>query len=183
MQKEYLNASLNIEQIVLDNGKGYDIKSALTAAGWEYASLNELDSLNDSKDKRNEPYLGLKLKTAGAYIAGWLKADDVLNLKFGYIGDNVLINGVEISKDDLAEPYQVTVIEDTYVKIETTSKNTVVLKQLMLNEPIAPVTLPDSPQGLNSAKAAVKAVKVIRDGQLLIEQNGQLYNAQGTIVK
>lgn len=37
--------------------------------------------------------------------------------------------------------------------------------------------------GINNAEAAVKAVKVIRDGKLFIEKNGVLYDAQGTIVK
>ena len=183
-EKRYLLFSLNIEQWVLDNGKRTnDFLMALGNAGWDYANVNELDSLNDSKSARNEPYLGLKLKTAGAYVAGWLRANETINLKFGYVGDDVIINGATIAKADLEQPIQLTVDQDTYIKIETTTKSTVVLKQLMLNDPIADVVLPDSPQGLNPAKAAVKAVKVIRDGQLLIEQNGQLYNAQGTIVK
>lgn len=37
--------------------------------------------------------------------------------------------------------------------------------------------------GIDNADAAVKAVKVVRDGKLFIEKNGVLYNAQGTIVK
>ncbi len=37
--------------------------------------------------------------------------------------------------------------------------------------------------GIDNTEAAVKAVKVIRDGKLFIEKNGVLYNAQGTIVK
>ena len=41
----------------------------------------------------------------------------------------------------------------------------------------------DIATGINNAEAAVKAVKVIRDGKLFIEKNGVLYDAQGTIVK
>ncbi len=37
--------------------------------------------------------------------------------------------------------------------------------------------------GCENTEAAVKAVKVIRDGQLFIEKNGILYNAQGAVVK
>lgn len=37
--------------------------------------------------------------------------------------------------------------------------------------------------GMENADAAVKAVKVVRNGQLFIEKNGVLYNAQGAIVK
>lgn len=37
--------------------------------------------------------------------------------------------------------------------------------------------------GINNAEEAVKAVKVIRNGQLFIEKNGVLFNAQGAVVK
>lgn len=37
--------------------------------------------------------------------------------------------------------------------------------------------------GIDNTEATVKAVKVVRDGQLLIQKNGVLYNAQGAIVK
>ncbi|MBQ7438885.1 MAG: hypothetical protein IJV28_02840 [Paludibacteraceae bacterium] len=38
-------------------------------------------------------------------------------------------------------------------------------------------------QGIDNIDAAVKATKVVRDGQLLIIKNGVEYNAQGTILK
>ena len=41
----------------------------------------------------------------------------------------------------------------------------------------------DTPSALDNTEAAVKAVKVIRDGKLFIEKNGVLYDAQGTVVK
>ena len=37
--------------------------------------------------------------------------------------------------------------------------------------------------GINNAEEAIKAVKVIRNGQLFIEKNGVLFNAQGAVVK
>ena len=37
--------------------------------------------------------------------------------------------------------------------------------------------------GIDNTDAAVKAVKVVRNGQLFIEKNGVLYNAQGAVVK
>lgn len=40
-------------------------------------------------------------------------------------------------------------------------------------------TLEEIPTGINNAEEAVKAVKVIRNGQLFIEKNGVLFNAQG----
>lgn len=39
------------------------------------------------------------------------------------------------------------------------------------------------PTAIDNTEATVKAVKVIRNGQLMIEKNGVLFNAQGTIVK
>ena len=41
----------------------------------------------------------------------------------------------------------------------------------------------DVPTAISNTNAAVKAVKVVRNGQLFIEKNGVLYNAQGAIVK
>ena len=39
------------------------------------------------------------------------------------------------------------------------------------------------PTAIDNAQETVKATKVIRNGQLLIEKNGVLFNAQGTVVK
>jgi len=39
------------------------------------------------------------------------------------------------------------------------------------------------PEGISNTAASVKAVKVIRDGQLLILRDGVMYNAQGAMVK
>ena len=44
-------------------------------------------------------------------------------------------------------------------------------------------TKDDSSTALDNTEAEVKAVKVVRDGQLLILKNGVLYNAQGAVVK
>ena len=156
--KDYLSKNVNIEQLVLDYGTKYDIKSALTAAGWAYENVDQLDTLNDLENKaaRNEPYLGLKLKTKGAYIMGNLAVDGVLLVKFGNIGCdiNVTAKGASVDandtykKEDLwREDDQAYVLpvygftEDVLLTITTTDKGTVVLKQLMLDE-LATVTLP-----------------------------------------
>ena len=196
LEKTFITSSLNIEQLVLDNGTNYDIKAALTAAGWEYENLSTLDSLNDDKTARNEPYLGLKLKTSGAYLAGWLKATDVLLVKFGNLGKNdaeginVYINGTEnkLTHEALVNTERVLSFAyetDTYIKIVAPNANTYVFKQLMLNEDIAEVTLPASPEttAIDNTDAAVKATKRVINGVLFIEKNGVLYNAQGAVVK
>ncbi len=181
--------SLNIEQIVLDYGKKYDIKSALSAGGYDYKDINELDSLNDEKAARNEPYLGLKIKKQGGYIACNVQAGHTIRVKFGYVAADVkaYANDQEMTLapvDNALEVLEFTAAEETFVKLETTTGSTVVIKQIMIDEPIADVVLPDPlPTGINNTEEAVKTVKVIRDGQLFIEKNGVLFNAQGAIVK
>jgi uncharacterized repeat protein (TIGR02543 family) len=151
----YLNKNVNIEQLVLDNGTKYDIQSALTAAGWAYENLNDLDTLNDleKKDNRNYAFLGLKMKTKGAYIQGNLKVDGVLLVKFCNLGCNVTVTAkgantdmeATITKEMLAEMDNEFPIwgftEDVLITLTTTDGSTVVLKQLMLDE-LAEVTLP-----------------------------------------
>lgn len=251
--------SLNIEQLVVTNGKSYGIKDALTAAGYEYSNLDALDSLNNEKGAaRNEPYLGLKIKTQGGFIACNVAAGHTIRVKFGYVENDVLaIAGNDTMTltpaNKTLDVLEFTAAADTYVKIQTTSGKTVVIKQIMVDEAIvdvmykityeeaengevsgwtvaypgeevvmnitsnegyaltsityngtemvqpapgAPISfiMPaeavtvaasfgDIATGINNAEAAVKAVKVIRDGKLFIEKNGVLYDAQGTIVK
>ena len=73
---------------------------------------------------------------------------------------------------------------DLYVKIVCNSTKTLVVKQIMIDEAIATVVLPDSPTtAIENTEAAVKAVKVVRNGQMFIQKNGVLYNMQGAVVK
>ena len=195
LAKQYLNASLNIEQLVLDNGLNYSITDAFAAANIEYANLDQLDSLNDEKPNRNYPYLGLKLKKADAKLACWLQSGHSVKVRFGNVGADFLVraNGVEQTLTaaeyantsvESANVFSVTATEDTYLEIICNSTKTLVIKQIMLDAEIQAVTLPEPlPTGINNAEEAVKAVKVIRNGQLFIEKNGVLFNAQGAVVK
>ena len=185
--KEY-GSSVNIEQWVLDNGKKTEeFKAVLAAAHIDFENINELDSLNDAKDLRNEPFLGLKLKTQGAFVALWLKQGSTVRVKFGKVNDAVIgsINGETetFTPEFLATPLEFTAPVDCYMKLITTSEKTVVIKQVMIDEPIAEVELPESPQGLEDIVSSTKATKTIIDGQLVIIKNGQIYNALGTVVK
>ncbi|MCR5297974.1 MAG: hypothetical protein K6D57_01605 [Paludibacteraceae bacterium] len=141
--------SLNIEQLVLDQTTKADIGAILTEKGYVYANINGLDTINDLEDKvnRNYAYLGLKLKKTGAYVACNLKQGNVFNVKFGNVAADLTIgvNGVynTLAKADATE-YSYTASDgDAYVEIITTTDGTVVLQQLMINEEIANVTLPD----------------------------------------
>ena len=137
--------SLNIEQLVVTNGKSYGIKDALTAAGYEYSNLDALDSLNNAKGAaRNEPYLGLKIKTQGGFIACNVEAGKTIRVKFGYVENNVLaIAGNDTltltPTNKTLDVLEFTATADTYVKIQTTSSKTVVIKQIMVDEAIADV--------------------------------------------
>ena len=145
VQAKQFITSVNIEQLVMANSTKYDIKGAFDAANIAYANLNSLDTLNNSKGAgRNEGYLGLKLKTAGAYVAGWLRAGSTIRVKFGYVGAAVkaIVGENEMTltpTDNALEVLEYTATEDVYVKIETTSSSTVVLKQIKVNEAITDV--------------------------------------------
>lgn len=125
------STSLNIEQGVLDYSKAWDIKGALTAAHIAYKNIDALDSLAyKSETDNNEAFLGLKLKTAGAYVEMGVGAGHILEVKFGNVAADVKINGNVVSKSELADPYRYTAMDNEYVRVETTTGGTVVLKQI-----------------------------------------------------
>lgn len=139
--------SINIEQQVLDNGVGYDIHAGLADAGFYFKDINALDSLNDKVIDRNEPYLGLSIDTIGGFIACNLKAGDEIRVKFGYVSSPV--NAIAGSDTTVLSPTngKLNILEykaksDVIVKIESTGTDTMVVKQIMINEPIAEVELP-----------------------------------------
>lgn len=251
--------SIDFEQMVLSNGKSYDVKSALDAMHYDYKTIDALDSLNNSKGAaRNEPYLGLKIKKQGGYLACNVQPGTTIRIKFGYVAETVLaIAGNDTMRlvptdnkiADMVFPIQV----ETLVKLQTTSDKTVVIKQIKVNDPIAtwmypitynigeggtvtgwtiafmgeevvmnitsneghaltsltyngtqmvqtapgapisftmpaePVTVAasfgDIATGIENTDAEVKSVKFFENGQLFIEKNGVIYNAQGAIVK
>ena len=250
--------SIDFEGMVINNGKSYDVKSALTAAFYDYKNIDALDSLNNSKGAaRNEPYLGLKIKKNGGYLACNVQPGTTLRIKFGYVAETVLaIAGGDtlrlVPTDNKLADLTVPFMVEKLVKLQTTSDKTVVIKQIMIDDPIAtwmyPITyaaaehgtvsgwtiafpneevqlsftmdegytlvscyaneqavvstpnvgefftMPaeavtvnatfgDTATAIDNAEEEVKAVKVIRDGQLFIEKNGVLYNAQGAVVK
>ena len=136
VQKVYAQ-SIDIEKIVMDNGKGFDIRAELTKLGYDYADLDQLDSLDDSKDANNEPYLGLKIKKADGFIGCWIRPEAKITVKFGKVSDNVkfIANGADMTKTptDLAEPFTFTAGNaDTYVEFHTTTAATVVVKAITI---------------------------------------------------
>lgn len=190
--------SLNIEQLVLDNGKSANITAALEAANLDFANIDALDTLNDdaSKTARNYAFLGLKMrKNVESKMALWLAQGSTLKIRFGNVPANVTvtINGEAstITKENIANidvtdanVYSYTATEEAYIAFTCNTSKALVYKQIMINEEIAEVVLPaPTPTAISNTNANVKAVKVVRNGQLFIEKNGVVYNAQGAIVK
>lgn len=250
--------SIDFEGMVIINGKSYDVKSALTANFYDYKNIDALDSLNNSKGAgRNEPYLGLKIKKNGGYLACNVQPGTTLRIKFGYVAETVLaiagsdtltLTPTNNKLADLVVPFAI----EKLVKLQTTSDKTVVIKQIMIDQPFAtwmyPITYAEAEHGtvsgwtiafpneevqvnftmdegytlvscyaneqavvstpqvgefftmpaeavtvsasfgdtataIDNAEEEVKAVKVIRNGQLFIEKNGVLYDAQGAVVR
>ena len=132
--------SINIEQLVMTNGKGYDIRSAFNDANIDYKDIDQLDSLNNSKGAaRNEPYLGLKIKKQGGYIACNMMPGQTIRIKFGYVKDpvNLIVNNETTTltpENNTLGVVEYSATEDTYLKIQTTTKNTVVIKQIMADD-------------------------------------------------
>ena len=249
--------SIDFEQIVLSNGKSYDVKSALDAMHYDYKTIDALDSLNNSKGAaRNEPYLGLKIKKNGGYLACNVLPGTTIRIKFGYVAETVLViagnDTITLKPTDNKIADQVfPIMVETLVKLQTTSDKTVVIKQIMVDEPLVtwmyPITYAPAENGkvegwaiafpdetvtltvtpnegykvasvtagneavvpvedvysfvmpgqevtvsatfasdgtaIDNTEANVKAVKVVRNGQLFIEKNGVLFNAQGAVVR
>ena len=184
------STSVDFENYILTNGLGAkhdDAVALLEAANIEYANINELDSLNDEKAARNEPFLGMKIKTAGGYIKVCLEAGKTLKVKFGNLpaAVKVTING-EAQPDHSEGDFELeAAAEDRFVTLATSTGGTVVFKQIMIGEDFAEVVLPESPvpSALENAEGEVKAAKRVVNGQLVIEREGVRYNAQGAVLK
>ena len=259
------SSSINIEQLVLDNSKSYNIGSALDAANIAYVDKDALDSLlmgteSKPKDDCNEAYLGLKFKKATSKFTIIVPSGEALNVKFGATNNlTVSVNGAAPAAPSLTNGVYSLAASDgaKEVVFALTGTQTVVLKQIMVGEDIAVVrpflatvadtehgtasvelpkyakgeqvtvnctpasgyqvdniavsgfdrkgaeidvevtdgkfTMPGSPvtitvtfsvaTALDSTEDEVKAVKVLRDGQLFIEKNGHVYNVFGACVK
>ncbi|MBO6307121.1 MAG: hypothetical protein J6M55_06405 [Paludibacteraceae bacterium] len=134
--------SIDFEQMVLNQGKSYDVKSALTANFYDYKNIDALDSLNNSKGAaRNEPYLGLKIKKQGGSLACNVLPGTTIRIKFGYVAETVLaIAGNDTMllnpTDNKIANLEFPIMVETTVKLQTTSDKTVVIKQIMIDEPL-----------------------------------------------
>ena len=152
--------SINIEQWVLDNGAGkgattktsallaeMGTKNYLSNITWENKN-NELDTLDDSKTdgKRNYAYLGLKVKKDASNVRLLLQDGKSLKVKFGNVAatPNIKIGDADATAMTITDGvYSLDAASgDREITISTTSAGAVVIKQIMINEDIAAVTLP-----------------------------------------
>lgn len=189
-------SSVNIEQWVLDNGKkNTEFRTLLGDKKYIYSNINDLDSLNDEKDNRNYAYLGQKLKASNASISFLLKSGSTVNVRFGNVGADFKIYEGETANtktsDQLsnattssAKVYSYTAAADIIIKIENVTDNkTLVVKQIMIDEDIASITLPDTPTAIDNTADEIKAVKFIENGQLFIRRGEKVYTITGEEVK
>ena len=143
------SSSINIEQLILDNSRAYNIGDALDAAHIGYTNKNDLDSLKPVSEKadRNLPYLGLKFKSSSSTITVIVPAGETLKVKFGdrKTAVQVAINdGVAAAATITDDVYSLTATSAVrQVKFSVTENNkTIVLKQVMVGEDIKTVNLP-----------------------------------------
>lgn len=140
------SSSINIEQLVLDNGKSYDIGAALNTAHIGYVDKDALDSLTTAAD-RNEPYLGLKFKKSTSTITIVVPDGQYLKVKFGARKTTVKVsvNGATATDaaitDDVYTLAAATGVRQVVFSV-TENNKTIVLKQVKINEEISSVTLP-----------------------------------------
>ncbi|MBQ7996351.1 MAG: InlB B-repeat-containing protein [Paludibacteraceae bacterium] len=141
------SSSINIEQLVLDHDKKYDIAAAFAAAHIAYdkkGNTDELDSLKN-QDGRNEPYLGLKMKKTDASITVVVPASSTLKVKFGNLpsaGIKVTINGVAQANHTSGNFELAATSAIREVVLAAPSTSTIVFKQIMVGENIQSVQLP-----------------------------------------
>lgn len=153
--------SVNIEQLILDNSKSYNIKTGVLNGNNGYASnygTGDIsnDSLNTNSD-RNYPYHGLKVKASGAMLNFRLAKGSVLKIKIGAIksakpqlsinGGNYAVMSFDTLYADQAKAvkyfvYSRTAEAEELISIKTTSTDAVVFKQIMFDEDLEEVILP-----------------------------------------
>ena len=141
------SSSINIEQLVLDYGKKYDIDAAFATVHIGYdkkGNTDELDSLKNQSG-RNEPYLGLKMKKTDASITVVVPAENTLKVKFGNLpsaGIKVTINGVAQANHTSGNFELAATSAIREVVLAAPSTSTIVFKQIMVGADIQSVQLP-----------------------------------------
>lgn len=143
--------SINIEQIVLDEGTKYNLMGYMGTINYASNIENSLDTLNDLEDKtnRNYAYLGLKVKSAGKLLNFRLAEGKTVKVKFGaYPSDNnkkpqVSINGADYAAMTITDGvYSYTATGDDLISIKSATGDAVIFKQIMIDEEIKDVVLP-----------------------------------------
>ena len=140
------------------------------------------------KEEENWAYKGWKIKSAGATVRFLVPAYKYIQFKFGYlnVAGTVTISGDDTPKEvtgasnEAGNPlkYKTYTYQKDYDAIYTFTtgdKNAAVIKAIKMTDA--------DPTALDNTDASVKAVKVLRDGQIFIEKNGHVYNVFGTCVK
>ena len=112
--------------------------------------------------------------------------------KSGTRGLNILANNTKVfaATWEVADANDIRTIQYTVTsedglaglyKFGLQRNNSVYLKNIKIYH--CGAVVPELPTAVENAEAAVKAVKVVENGQLVIIKNGVRYNAQGAVVK
>lgn len=173
----YLTESIDFEEA--GNISGVASHNILASVAGEY---------DGGKAVENWAYKGWKIKSAGATVRFLVPAYKYIQFKFGYLN---VAGTVRISGDDTPKavtgaskeegnPLKYTTYYwkkdyDAVYTFTTGDKNAAVIKAIYMTD--------EKPTALDNTDASVKAVKVLRDGQIFIEKNGHVYNVFGACVK
>ena len=136
--------------------------------------------LLESKSFYDGKYTEYDQATMGGYVDYWAG----ITVQYGYMDKATMvgaqaINPNQFMKDMDSSPISVGQEEIAFVfqfDKETKARTSDV-------EYLAFTYTGEPEEGVESINTGIKAVKAIRNGQLLIEKNGKMYNAQGALVK
>jgi len=173
----YLTESIDFEEA--GNISGVASHNILASVAGEY---------DGGKADENWAYKGWKIKSAGATVRFLVPAYKYIQFKFGYlnvagtvtISDDAIAKSVTGASKEEGNPLQYTTYYwkkdyDAVYTFTTGDKNAAVIKAIYMTD--------EEPTALDNTEDEVKAVKVLRDGQLFIEKNGHVYNVFGACIK
>ena len=133
---EVYASSINIEQLVLDNGKKYDLMAQMGTLGYATNITGSLDSLDVKDDGgRNYDYLGLKVKQSGALLNFRVANGNTVKVKFGKVSTapKVSINGGDYANMTITNSvYTYTADAEAIISIKTMDGDAVVFKQIQI---------------------------------------------------
>ena len=154
--------------------EGTDSKGNPTYKGWKFAKNQDDEGNMRNASGKTRIYMALPPAKSVALTSGTGGARDV----------KIFVNGVQSSvtateAKDKAIMLTLNESQDNFIAIESnqTKGDSGFTAMLLTKTPEGPET------SFEQAEVSVKAVKVVRDGQLYILRDGKTYTAQGIVVE